>query len=508
MHRLFDLPLLVILIGLGALAMYLPAAHALILNEHAVARAFFYPACIILVMAAVLALATSQYRPRNLVRSQVLSLLGAYVVLPVVLAVPMVEAMEGLRFVDAWFEMVSSFTTTGATVLGAPQPVPDSVNLWRGVIGWLGGFFVLLAVMALFMPHNLGGFEVVSGGPQRRRRDGGSARVGAEIDEEVAGRRLVAVTLMLAPAYAGLTVVLAIGLIVAGQAPLMAAILAMSTLSTSGIVMGGDSAVQAGLAGEGIILLFMVLALTRNAMPGTAQPGALRTLRRDPELGFAIWLVLLVGLMLFARHFIGALTQEGEVELPAALRVLWGSIFTAASFLTTTGFASAEWSAAQAWSGLGPAGLGLAGLALVGGGVATTAGGLKLLRVFALYRHGAREAERLIYPSSVAGRGHRARRLRRAGAVAAWVYFMLFVMTLVVVMALLTVFGLSFETALILSISAVTTTGPLASFAMEAPIPLAALSDTVKLVLALAMVAGRVELLALIALALPENWRG
>jgi len=126
MHRLFDLPLLVILIGLGALAMYLPAAHALILNEHAVARAFFYPACIILVMAAVLALATSQYRPRNLVRSQVLSLLGAYVVLPVVLAVPMVEAMEGLRFVDAWFEMVSSFTTTGATVLGAPSRCPTA----------------------------------------------------------------------------------------------------------------------------------------------------------------------------------------------------------------------------------------------------------------------------------------------------------------------------------------------------------------------------------------------
>ena len=507
MYRLFDLPLLVVLIGMGAVTMYVPAAHALIQGEHAVARAFFYPACILLVMAVVLGLATSQYRPRNLVRSQVLSLLGAYLVLPIVLAVPLVEAMAGLRFIDAWFEMVSSFTTTGATVLEAPRPLSDSVHLWRAVIGWLGGFFVLLAVMALFAPQNLGGFEVISGA-QRRRRDGRAPRAGTmESPDDAAGRQLGAATLLLAPGYAGLTVALAIALILAGETPLMAAILAMSTLSTSGITMGADAGVGA-LPAEMLIFLFFVFALTRNAMPGTAQPGALRVLPGDPELRFAVALILLIAFMLFARHFIGALARDVEIEAPAALHALWGSLFNAASFLTTTGFASADWAGAQSWSGLGPAGLALAGLALVGGGVATTAGGLKLLRVFALYRHGAREAERLIYPSSVAGRGHRARRLRRAGAVAAWVYFMLFVMTLVIVMALLTVFGQSFEDSLILSISAVTTTGPLAGFAMEAPVSYAALPDMAKAVLALAMVAGRVELLALIALALPDSWRG
>ena len=73
------------------------------------------------------------------------------------------------------------------------------------------------------------------------------------------------------------------------------------------------------------------------------------------------------------------------------------------SFLTTTGFVSEHWLDAQAWSGLPTPGLILLGLALIGGGVATTAGGVKLLRVFALYQNGAREME--VRPQRSQGQG-------------------------------------------------------------------------------------------------------
>ena len=69
-------------------------------------------------------------------------------------------------------------------------------------------------------------------------------------------------------------------------------------------------------------------------------------------------------------------------------------MFTVLSFLTTTGFSSSEWGAAQAWSGLETPGVLLMGLSLIGGGVATTAGGVKLLRVFALYQNGLREKQK------------------------------------------------------------------------------------------------------------------
>ena len=177
------------------------------------------------------------------------------------------------------------------------------------------------------------------------------------------------------------------------------------------------------------------------------------------------------------------------------------------SFLTTTGFASAGWSEAQAWSGLQTPGLILMGLALIGGGVATTAGGVKLLRVFALYLNGRRELEKLVHPSSVSRAGRESRRIQRNGAFIAWIFFMLFAVSLALITVVLAALGQDLESALILSIAAVSTTGPLVSVAAETPIVLLELAPGAKLVLCVAMVLGRMETLAIIALLNPGFWR-
>jgi trk system potassium uptake protein TrkH len=143
----------------------------------------------------------------------------------------------------------------------------------------------------------------------------------------------------------------------------------------------------------------------------------------------------------------------------------------------------------------------------MGGGVATTAGGLKLLRVYALYKHGVREMGKLIHPNSVGGAGRLGRRIRREGAYIAWIFFMLFILSLAAVMLALSATGLGFEQALILAIAALSTTGPLAAVAGEAPIAYITLSDPAKLILAAAMIVGRIETLVLIALLNPAFWR-
>jgi trk system potassium uptake protein TrkH len=147
------------------------------------------------------------------------------------------------------------------------------------------------------------------------------------------------------------------------------------------------------------------------------------------------------------------------------------------------------------------------GLAMVGGGVATTAGGVKLLRVYALYLHAQREVDRLIHPSSVGRASGPGRRIRRQGAYIAWIFFMLFALTLTALTALLALVGQSFESALILALSGLSTTGPLVEMASETPVRLVELSSAAKLVYAAAMVLGRLETLALIALLNPSVWR-
>ncbi len=227
----------------------------------------------------------------------------------------------------------------------------------------------------------------------------------------------------------------------------------------------------------------------------------------DPELRMAVLILTVVPALLFLRHWVGALEVDEVKDTPATLRALWGTTFTVLSFLTTTGFESADWAEARDWSGLASPGLILAGLAVIGGGVATTAGGVKLLRVYALFRHGEREIERLVHPDSVGGGGTEARRLRRQGAQMAWIFFMLFALSIAVTMLALALTGLDFVGSTAFAVAALSTTGPLARLAAEAPLIWSDLNEAARAIAAAAMVLGRLETLAIIALLNPDFWR-
>jgi trk system potassium uptake protein TrkH len=256
-----------------------------------------------------------------------------------------------------------------------------------------------------------------------------------------------------------------------------------------------------------LIFLFFVFAISRRAYVGTVLATSTAPQRGNPELRVAAVLLVLLPAIQFLQHWSGLGIEDSEATPVAGLLAFWGAIFTTLSFLTTTGYASAHWALSREWAGPGSSGLILLGLALIGGGVATTAGGVKLLRVYALFRHGERELETLIHPNSVGGDGVMARRIRNEGARVAWVFFVLFAMSIFLVMAVLTLAGLDFEPAMILAVAALSTTGQLATFVGEQPIRYADLGPVVTSVLAMAMVLGRLETLALLVLLLPDSWR-
>ncbi|MBU9698420.1 TrkH family potassium uptake protein [Rhodobacteraceae bacterium HSP-20] len=502
LRRLSELPLLVLLMGITALSMWLPAAHAAILRDHETGRAFFYSGVILLILTAMIGIATVHQRARNPARANLAALVAAYVVLPVLMALPLVQAMPDTSWVNAWLEMVSAFSTTGLTAYDPPR-LPDSIHLWRAQVGWMGGFFILVAAVAILAPMTLGGMEVMSGRVPGRGSEGLS-QITATADP---ARRVARQAAAIFPVYAGITVALWVVLLMAGTPNLPAFIHALSTISTSGIsATGGLPTEGHTFPAELAIFLVLFAALTRRLWPGSFNYDPGTGLRDDPELRMALAILLTIPAILFLRHWIAAPESEAA-NLPAAFGALWGTLFTTLSFLTTTGFTSADWVTARNWSGLETPGLVLAGLAIFGGGIATTAGGVKLLRVYALFRHGERELERLIHPNSVGGAGQSARRLRREGAYVAWIFFMLFALSIAAFVAALALVDIPFETALILTLSALSTCGPLADVASADPIPLAQFSVAAKTIIATAMVIGRLELLAILVLLAPDSWR-
>ncbi|PXW70301.1 trk system potassium uptake protein TrkH [Loktanella sp. PT4BL] len=505
MASIVRLPFFVILMGLGAASMIVPAAHGAVMEDFDTMRVFFYGFILFSIITLMIGLATAGYAPRSVARSQLVGLFAAFSALPIMFAIPFYVAVGNTTFLDAWFEMVSSFTTTGATVYDTAGRLTPSQHLWRGLVGWMGGLLVWVTAVSIFAPMNLGGFEVRATGNAGRGTSGGFTQIAQIADPS---ERLVRYTLTLTPIYIGLTAILWVGLVIAGEFPYIALIHAMSTLSTSGISpIGGLYFAASRFWGELLIFCFFIFALSRLTFSRGLIGERERGLRRDPEFLTALVLIGTVTTLLFMRHFIGAAERADPAGLQEVASALWGGLFTVTSFLTTTGFESHFWGGATDWSGLNTPGLFLIGLALIGGGVATTAGGVKLLRIYALYRHGEREQERLLHPSSIGGGGKDARRIRKQGAYISWVFFMLFAISIAAVMLALSLTGVQFETSMVLAVSALSTTGPLASVAAETPIAYSGIPDAAKVILAFAMVLGRLETLAIIALFNPEIWQ-
>lgn len=504
MARYFrTLPFFVVLLFVAAAATLIPSVYGLAVRDHDSARVFFYSGLLIAVAAVLLGFATQVHSRTETDQKYLIALLLSYVWLPVVLGIPMMETIGNTRAINVYLDMVSALTTTGAPIF-EPTRLADTVHLWRATVGWLGGVLIWITALAVLAPLNLGGFEVTSEASAVGRMIPTSGQMRAAAPAE----RLRRHARILAPIYIGLTATLALGLTISGERPLVALIHAMSTLSTSGITgVGGLKDAGAGPVGEVLIFLFFIFALTRRSFTSGFSLAAVEQVGRDREVRLAVFAVVVLPTILFMRHWIGAYEVDDLANAGGAIAALWGSVFTVMSFLTTTGFVSESWAGAQSWSGLQTSGLILVGVAIMGGGVATTAGGLKLLRVYALYKHGAREIERLVHPNSVAGAGRLGRRIRREGAFVAWIFFMLFLLSMAGVLLVLTATGLPFEQALMLAIAALSTCGPLAGVAGTEPTVYLLLEDPAKLALAAAMIVGRMETLVFIAVFYPTFWR-
>lgn len=501
MKWLEDFPFFVILMGLSCLVMYIPMLHAIRLEDWLTARTFFYNGTFLGIVTAIVGIAARRQAKGASAGTHLLTMLGAYAIIPVFLAMPMAHLVKSITFFQAYFEMLSCLTTTGATLFDDPGSISEPLHLWRSLVGWLGGFMILVVAMAVFAPLNMGGFEIYA--LQRHRKVAVSQMQRAEVAE-----RLNKFALQIFPVYLLLTFVLSLVLIVLGERVLVAVAHAMAVLSTSGISpVGGLSGAHGGFMVEAVMFMFLFFAVSRNTfLPGREQE-SWQTIKRDKEITQALLCITIIPLLLFIRHWSGAIELIDEPNRLPILASIWGSMFTVLSFLTTTGFESKSWAASQSWSGLNTPGLIFIGLASLGGGVATTAGGIKLLRIYALYKHGMREMERLSFPNSVGGAGQRGRSIRREGAFVAWIFLMVFVMTLGVAMLLLALTGLGFVDALAFSVAGLSTTGPLVYIAIEGGASYTLLSDTAKGVLCITMILGRLETVAVIALLNPNYWR-
>ena len=486
----------------------LMAVHALAIGDGQTSAVFAICTAGSLILGSALRMILLRH-PIRAARSGLLALVMFYTLGPLVIAVPLAELIPSFDIIDAYFEMCSALSTTGASNIREIDDIPRTLVLWRSICASFGGFVCLVAALAIFAPLSIGGFEVRHI-LDRPTETPDRSRLAPElyIDRREAVERATWAARTLGIPYCGMIVLCMLGLAATGVPAFEALCYAFGAVSTTGFkVNSGGFAEYGSWLAELVLLLVIVPAAVGVAVHLQALRGRLRAYREDPECRYMIIAVLVVVAILFLRHWIGAIETRSTDEFGAGLRALWGTLFMALSYITTAGFESADWEGATAWSALRTPGIALVGLAIVGGGAASTAGGVKLIRAALLAKHSLNELARLTRPTEVRPIRSGANRVTQAAMRIVFVFVMLYVLAVVISSLALTLAGLAMIDALMASISVLSNTGPLLPMILDNPNAWADLPDAGKIVLCVGMIVGRMETLAVVALLSPRTWR-
>lgn len=280
--------------------------------------------------------------------------------------------LSGHSLIDAYFEAMSGFTTTGASIMRRLEDLPRALLLWRAFTQWLGGMGIIVLAIAILPKLAVGGRQLMD------------AEVpGPELEKLTPRIRQTARALW--KVYVGLTVAQTALLMLAGLSLYDALAHTFTTLATGGFSTKSSSIAAFSSTAQWIIILFMFLAGTNFALlyRGLKKPKAIFL---DAEFRFyavivAIAVILLLLNLLNAYNF-----GEG----------LRHSAFQAISIMTTTGFASTDF---ESWNSTCK--LILLILMFFGGSAGSTAGAIKVIRWLVLFKFIAREIKRIIHPQAI-----------------------------------------------------------------------------------------------------------
>ena len=399
--------------------------------------------------------------------------------LPVFGAIPFAASPELGGAVGAYFEAVSAITTTGATAYPSIEAAPQSLVFWRALLAWLGGLGAIVFASVILVPVFSPGLPVL-------------AIPLPAIERSSLFIRLRRMTMIVGPIYAALLMAVWIALWLAGLSPFEALCLALAASSTTGFLTrdGTLDAYGAPFA-EPVILLAILIGATNLLLIIYMGRGWIRSSIQTLELRVGLRLAAIAGLT-------AALATVWSVP---SLGSIWAGFFNGVSLLSTTAFSVGGADAPGAL----PLPLVFAAI-FIGGSAVSTAGGIKLVRAALFLRLGLLELARLAHPHRVAVIRFGTHQVGSRLVDACWAFVFLFIGFLLAGSLAITVTGVSFVPALTAAAASMSNAGPALAYAGD--LTYAEFPPFAKLVLAGLMIAGRLEILALLALLNPAYWRG
>ena len=453
------------IIGVEAALLILPLVVSVIYKNDSIA-AFL----ITIAVAAVVSLPLLLFcKPKNKViysKEGFVIVALAWIIMSAIGALPFYISREIPSYVDAFFETVSGFTTTGASILTDVESMSEGLLFWRSFNHWIGGMGVLVFVMALS-----------AGLPDRSIHIMRAEMPGPIIDKLVPKARETAKILYLI--YIGMTL-LEIVILVICKMPLFESI--VHTFGTAGT--GGFGVLSDSIAGYSpvirwVIAVFMFLFGINFNLYYLLLLGKIKNVLRSSEL----WVYVGVGIVSCVAVTVNIFSIYGNIS-----EALGHAAFQVSSIMTTTGYATADFNQWPVFSKTL-----LLVLMLMGACAGSTAGGLKVSRVIILIKSMRRELTRLLHPRSVKTLKIEGKRIDEQTLSTTASYLMMYAACSVIVFLLLSFDKFDIETNISAAAACFNNIGP--GFGEVGPIGnYFGYSDFSKIVLCAAMLLGRLEI--------------
>ena len=385
------------------------------------------------------------------------------------------------NFTHAFFESVSGFTTTGASVVTDIEGLPEGILLWRSLTQWLGGMGIILLSIAILPFLGVGGMQLYK----------------AEVPSPVVDKlkpRISETAKTLWKVYLLITVIQIILLIAGGMSVFDAVCHAFCTMPT-----GGFSTKNASIAHfnsvyfDTVIIIFMLLAGINFSLHYKLFRGDLRIFGRDPEC--RVFLAV-VGV------FILLVTMDiyGDVY-SSFFEALRYAAFQVSSIITTTGFVTADYEKWPAFSRLV-----LLGCMFMGAMAGSTGGGIKFMRIILLAKHGYQQIFQIIHPHAITTVKLGGKPVPQDILNSIWGFFILYVGLFILATLIMASLGLDVISAIASVAASIGNIGP--GLGLVGPVKnFLDVPEAGKWVLIFCMLLGRLEIYTVILLLTPEYWR-
>ncbi|MBQ7386240.1 MAG: TrkH family potassium uptake protein [Ruminococcus sp.] len=403
----------------------------------------------------------------------------AWVLMSAIGALPFFLSGEIPNYADAFFETVSGFTTTGASILTDVEAMSKGLLFWRSFTHWIGGMGVIVFVMAIIPNIADRSMHIMK------------AEVpGPTVGKLVPKARETAKILYLI--YIAMTIVMILMLFLGGMPFFDSVVHTFGTAGTGGFGIKADSIGGYSPYSQWVITIFMLLFSLNFNLYYLILLRKFKSVLKSTELWFFLGLVVVS---------IAIITIDISPMYTSFSETIRTSSFQVATIISTTGYATANF---NTWPSLSKAILLM--LMFVGGCAGSTAGGLKNARVVMLIKTVHRELKKLLHPRSVRAVSMESKRVDEQTLSGVTSYFAIYVMCVMGIFILLSIEPFGIETNLSATVACFNNVGP--GFGAVGPIgSYADYSIFSKLLLSLAMLLGRLEIFPLILGLNPLVWK-